>query len=71
MLDQLLEGRFAELLNNPLYHLNVVVVGCLGLLMLQKDLGTALLYFFTTLLLFYASTSNLPLTLLGLVRHCT
>ena len=41
-------------------------VCCLGLLMLQKDLGTALMYFFTTLLLFYASTSNLPLTLLGL-----
>lgn len=32
MLDELLDGRFAELLNNPLYHLNVVVVGCLGLL---------------------------------------
>jgi len=41
-------------------------VCCLGLLMLQKDLGTALMYFFTTVLLFYASTSNLPLTLLGL-----
>ena len=32
MLDELLAGRFVELLNNPLYHLNVVVVGCLGLL---------------------------------------
>ncbi len=41
-------------------------VGCLGVLMLQKDLGTALLYFFTTLLLFYASTGNLALTGIGL-----
>ena len=41
-------------------------VGCLGILMLQKDLGTALLYFFTTLLLFYASTGNLALTGIGL-----
>ena len=39
---------------------------CLGILMLQKDLGTALLYYSTTLFLFYASTSNLPLTILGL-----
>ncbi len=44
----------------------VFSVGCLGILMLQKDLGTALLYFFTTLLLFYASTGNLALTGLGL-----
>lgn len=41
-------------------------VACLGILMLQKDLGTALLYFFTTLLLFYASTGNLMLTGIGL-----
>ena len=41
-------------------------VGSLGILMLQKDLGTALLYFFTTLLLFYASTGNLLLTGVGL-----
>ncbi len=41
-------------------------VGCLGILMLQKDLGTALLYFFTALLLFYASTGNLLLTGIGL-----
>ena len=44
----------------------VFSVGCLGVLMLQKDLGTALLYFFTTLLLFYASTGNLALTSIGL-----
>ena len=41
-------------------------VGCLGILMLQKDLGTALLYFFTTILLFYGSTGNLALTGIGL-----
>ena len=40
--------------------------GCLGILMLQKDLGTALLYFFTTILLFYASSGNLALTGIGL-----
>ena len=43
------------------------VLSCLGLLMLQKDLGTALLYFSVTLLLYWASTGNLPVTLLGLV----
>ncbi len=42
-------------------------VGCLGVLMLQKDLGTALLYFFTTIFLFYASTGNLALTGIGLM----
>ncbi|NLI20742.1 MAG: FtsW/RodA/SpoVE family cell cycle protein [Clostridiales bacterium] len=40
---------------------------CLGVLMLQKDLGTALIYYTTTLLLFFSSTGNLPLTGLGLV----
>lgn len=39
----------------------------LGILMLQKDLGTALIYYSTTLFLFYSSTGNLPLTALGLV----
>lgn len=44
----------------------VFAVGCLGLLMLQKDLGTALMYYGVTLMLFYASTSNLLLTGVGL-----
>ena len=35
--------------------------------MLQKDLGTALIYYATALLLFYASSGNLPLTGLGIV----
>ena len=42
-------------------------VNCLGILMLQKDLGTALMYYGTTLLLFYASSGNLFLTGLGLL----
>ena len=40
-------------------------VACLGLLMLQKDLGTALLYYLVTLLLWWAASSNLPLTRAG------
>ena len=39
---------------------------CLLLLMLQRDLGTALIYYLTTLVLFYAACGNLPLTLLGM-----
>ena len=39
----------------------------LGVLMLQKDMGTALIYYATTLFLYYCSTGNLPLTGLGLV----
>ena len=38
---------------------------CLGVLMLQKDLGTALLYFGTTLLIYYAASGNLFVTALG------
>lgn len=45
----------------------VFAVFCLGILMLQKDLGTALIYYATTLFLFYASTGNLPLTGLGII----
>ena len=41
-------------------------VGCLGLLMLQKDLGTALLYYGVTLLNYFASSGNLCMTALGL-----
>ena len=38
---------------------------CLLLLMLQRDLGTALIYYMTTLAMFYAACGNLPLTALG------
>ncbi len=40
---------------------------CLAVLMLQKDLGTALIYYITALLMFFANTGNLPLTGLGLL----
>ena len=40
---------------------------CLAVLMLQKDLGTALIYYITALLLFFAGTGNLPLTGIGLL----
>lgn len=39
---------------------------CLGLLMLQRDLGTALVYFGTTLLLYWASGGNTAGALVGL-----
>ena len=39
---------------------------CLLLLMLQRDLGTALIYYATTLVLFYAACGNVPLTVIGL-----
>ena len=41
-------------------------VSCLVLLMFQRDLGTALLYYFTTLFLYYASSANLFVTGIGL-----
>ena len=45
----------------------VFALFCLGVLMLQKDLGTALIYYITTLFLYYASTGNLPMTFLGVL----
>ncbi len=44
--------------------------GCLGMLMLQRDLGTALLYFGTCLLLYWAATGNAFFSLLGLGGGC-
>ena len=40
---------------------------CLGVLMLQKDLGTALIYYFTALFMYYAYTGNLLMTGVGLL----
>jgi len=37
-----------------------------GILVLEKDLGAVLIYFLTTIALFYAATANLPITLAGL-----
>lgn len=39
---------------------------CLLLLMLQRDLGTALIYYATTLAMFYVACGNVPLTIAGL-----
>ncbi|MBQ6173214.1 MAG: FtsW/RodA/SpoVE family cell cycle protein [Clostridia bacterium] len=44
----------------------IFALACLGLLMLQKDLGTALLYYAVTLLLAYAATGSWTLLLGGL-----
>ena len=42
------------------------VLLCLLILLLQKDLGTALLYFCSALLLYWASSGNVPVSMLGL-----
>ena len=41
-------------------------VACLGVLMLQADLGTALLYYGVALMLYFASSGNLVLMLCGI-----
>lgn len=43
---------------------------CLILLIVQRDLGTLLIYFFLTLGMFYVATSNLFLTGMGLAGGC-
>ena len=43
----------------------LVSAGLCGVLLLQKDLGALLLYFFTTLIMHFAATSNLAVTGLG------
>ncbi|MBQ8093112.1 MAG: FtsW/RodA/SpoVE family cell cycle protein [Clostridia bacterium] len=40
---------------------------CLLILMLQRDLGTALIYYLSTLTVFYVACGNIPLTMLGAV----
>ncbi len=44
----------------------VFAAACLLLLMMQRDLGTALIYYLTTLVLFYVACGNVPLTIVGL-----
>ena len=39
---------------------------CCGILLMQRDLGAVLLYFLTTVLMYYAATSNAFITLSGL-----
>ena len=43
---------------------------CCGILLVQKDLGALLLYFITTVCMFYVATGNLPLTLGALGAGC-
>lgn len=64
VLAQFFSGRhtFTQMLPAILF-----VGGCLVFLMVQADLGTALMYYFTTLLLYFVASSNLTLTLLGLL----
>lgn len=50
--------------------LGFAVCMCLILLVVQRDLGTLLIYFFLTIGLFYIATSNLMLTGLGLAGGC-
>ena len=56
----------AWLLSRRKLFLAILLTGaCLGLLMLQKDLGTALLYFGMALLMMYVSTSSTTVLLAG------
>ena len=48
----------------------VVTAAFLGILMLQKDLGTALIYYGTALLLYWAASGNVLITLLGVAGGC-
>lgn len=43
----------------------IISAGLCGILLVQKDLGALLLYFFTTLIMHFAATSNLAVTGLG------
>lgn len=57
----------AFLLANRKYILAILFAGaCLALLMLQQDLGTALIYYGTTLFMLFAATGSLLLVGLGL-----
>ena len=47
-----------------------VAAMCCGILLIEKDLGAVLLYFLTTVFMFYAATSNALLTLSGLAMGC-
>lgn len=43
---------------------------CCGILLSERDLGAVLLYFLTTVFMYYAATSNAMLTLAGLAMGC-
>lgn len=42
------------------------VLGCLGMLGLQRDMGTALLYYLTTLAVYFVASGNVLMTLVGM-----
>ena len=44
----------------------IFAAACCGILLMQRDLGAVLLYFLTTVLMYYAATSNAFITLSGL-----
>ncbi len=48
----------------------IFVAACLGILMIQKDLGTALIYYSSFLLLYWVSSGNWVVTLLGVAGGC-
>ena len=56
--------------NRPRFIKCLPVIGfaavCCGILLSEKDLGAVLLYFLTTVLMYYAATSNAFITLSGL-----
>ena len=56
--------------NRPRFVKCLPVIGfaavCCGILLSEKDLGAVLLYFLTTVLMYYAATSNAFITLSGL-----
>ena len=62
-----LAGGFA---NQPRFVKCVPAIGfaavCCGILLMQRDLGAVLLYFLTTVLMYYVATSNAFITLSGL-----
>lgn len=61
----------AYLLSQRRVLLSIIFAGaCLMILMLQKDLGTALLYYGVTMVLLYAAIGSLPLIGVGLAGGC-
>lgn len=59
----------AGLSNHPTFLKSAAWVACsaalCGILLLERDLGALLLYFVTTMFMYYAATGNLPVTLLA------
>ena len=60
----------AGLSNRPRFRRCIPMIAfagvCCGILLVQRDLGAVLLYFLTTVILYYAATSNALITLSGL-----